>query len=209
MTSATPRALFPGVVSGEVREALGAAAAVLASLGHSVEERDPDLGWINNDAVPRFLAGIADHGRHVDRPERLERRTRGIIRMGGALTAGTVRRCRANEDRHRERINRIFDDFDALISPVTGTPAPEIGRWAGRGAVRTLVGIARAFPFTLQWNYTGQPAASIPLPPSSPGGMPRAFQLVVPPNREDLLLSLGAQLERELGWPGWIPEMAR
>ena len=61
---------------------------MLGSLGHSVEERDPDCGWINNDAVPRFLGGIADHGTHVDRPERLEPRTRGILRMGGALPAG-------------------------------------------------------------------------------------------------------------------------
>jgi amidase len=209
MTTRTPRALFPGMVEAEVAEALADGAAVLAALGHSVEERDPDLGWINNDAVPRFLAGIADHGRHVYHPERLEPRTRAMLRMGGALPAATVRRCRANEDRHAARINRIFDDFDALISPVTGVPAPEVGRWAGRGAIGTLAGIARAFPFTLQWNYTGQPAASIPLPPSSPGGMPRAFQLVVPANREDLLLSLGAQLEGEIGWPGWIPEMAR
>ena len=92
---------------------------------------------------------------------------------------------------------------------MTGAPTPEVGQFAGRGSWRTLIGVARQYPYTLQWNYTGQPAASIPLPPATPGGMPRAFQIVVPPNREDLLLSLGAQLEAEIGWPDQIPEEAR
>jgi len=209
MTTSVPRALLPGIVSDEARAAVGEGALVLGSLGHSVEERDPDLGWINNDAVPRFLAGIAEHGTHLDRPERLEPRTRWILRMGNALPAGVVRRCRANEAKHSARINRIFDDFDALISPVTGGAAPEVGQFAGKNALSTLIGVARQYPCTLQWNYTGQPAASIPLPPDSPGGIPRAFQIVVPPNREDLLLSLGAQLEAEIGWPEWVPEKAR
>jgi len=209
MTSAVPRALFPGIVRDEQREALGEAASILASLGHSVEERDPDLGWINNDAVPRFLGGIADHGKHVDRPERLERRTRGILRMGNSFLDWTIRRSRTNEAKHSARINRVFEDFDVLISPVTGAPAPPVGQFAGKGSMSTLVGVARRYPCTLQWNYTGQPAASIPLPPAAPGGMPRAFQIVVPPNREDLLLSLSAQLESEIGWPDHIPEEMR
>jgi len=205
----TPRALAPPIMAGEIVEAVGDAGRILASLGHSVEQRDPDWGWIGNDVAPRFLGGIADHGQHVDHPERLEPRTRGMLRMGGALPAGIVRRSRANEPKHAERLNRIFEDFDVLITPVTGIPAPSIGHWAGRGALRTLLGVSRGYPSAIPWNYTGQPAASIPLPPASPGGMPRAFQVVVPPNREDLLLSLSAQLEAEIGWPERFPEEMR
>ena len=39
-------------------------------------------------------------------------------------------------------------------------------------------------------NYLGQPAASIPAG-SSPDGLPLAVQVGAPPNREDLLISLG------------------
>ena len=83
----TPRALAPPIVSDEVVDAVGEAGRLLASLGHSVEERDPDWGWIGNEISARYLAGIADHGTHVDRPERLEPRTRGMLRIGGALPA--------------------------------------------------------------------------------------------------------------------------
>jgi amidase len=205
-STSVPRALFPGLVFDAGREALAEGARALASLGHTVEECNPEWGWIGADAVPRFLAGIAEHGSSVPHRERLERRTRGILRIGEALPAGSVRRARANEDAHARRINRIFGQFDLVITPVTGIPAPEIGRHAGRGALRTLVAVARECPNTLQWNYTGQPAASIPLPPAVAGGMPRAFQVIVPPGREDLLISLAGQLEAATGWPDQIPE---
>ena len=201
-----PKALFPGRVSDAGRDAVAEAAGVLASLGHSVAERDPDWGLIGGDAAPRFLAGIADHGRTVPHRDRLEGRTRGMLRIGGALPAASVRRARDREEEHTRRINRLFEDFDLLITPVTGVTAAPVGRRASQGAWRTLTGVARDFPNTLQWNYTGQPAASIPLPPAPGSPLPRAFQLVAPPGREDLLISLSAQLESAIGWPERIPE---
>jgi amidase len=57
--------------------------------------------------------------------------------------------------------------------------------------------------FTQAWNVTGQPAASIPAPVE--GGLPIGAQLVARPNDEATLLSLSAQLERELGWPDRRP----
>lgn len=203
-----PRALASPIIEAEIEEAVGDAARILASLGHAVEQRDPDWGWIATDTTSRFLGGIADHGTHVDHRDRLDSRTRGILRMGGAIPDASIRRSRANEPRHAQRLNAIFEDFDVLVAPVTGIPAPEVGHWAGKGALRTLLGIAREYPYAIPWNYTGQPAASIPLPPARTGGVPRSFQLIVPANREDLLLSLSSQLEAEIGWPEWIPEEA-
>jgi amidase len=58
--------------------------------------------------------------------------------------------------------------------------------------------------FTQPWNVTGQPAASIPAP-VEPGGLPIGAQLVGRPGDEATLLSLAAQLERELGWPELRP----
>jgi amidase len=56
------------------------------------------------------------------------------------------------------------------------------------------------------WNVAGQPALSIPAPPSS-DGLPIGAQLVGPPESEGRLLSL-AQLERELDWPARRPPRA-
>jgi amidase len=67
------------------------------------------------------------------------------------------------------------------------------------GALRTLLGMSRAYPFTGIWNVTGQPAISVPAPPTSEG-LPVGGQLVAPADGEPLLLSVAAQLERELRW---------
>jgi amidase len=206
MTTTAPRAAAPLRISDEVKGAVAQTADVLAALGHAVEERDPDWGTIGNDITPRYLGGIAEDGARVPFPERLEARTRGMIRLGRMLPRRALTRARENEARHSARLNAIFDDFDVLLMPVVGIPAPEIGRWAGRGAIRTLTSISRVYPCAIAWNYTGQPAASIPLPPQTTGGVPLSAQLVVPANREDLLLSLGAQLEAEIGWPERTPE---
>jgi amidase len=201
-----PRPAAPPIITDEVKAGVARVGRVLESLGHTVGERDPDWGGIGNDVTPRYLGGIAEDGADVRNPKRLERRTRGMIRMGRLLPAPVVRRSRSNEGKHAERLNRIFEDFDVLLTPVVGIPPPESGRWAGRGALRTLLSISRAYPCAIAWNYTGQPAASIPLPPESPGDLPLAAQLIAPPNREDLLISLAAQLEAEIGWPERIPE---
>ncbi len=205
VTTTVPRPAAPPVIASEVEAGVARIATVLESLGHEVVRRDPDWDGIGNDITPRYLAGIAGEGRTVPHPERLEGRTRGMIRLGRMLPDRVVSRARAAETRHAARINRIFADADVLLMPTVGIAPPPVGRWAGRGALRTLFDISRAYACTIAWNYTGQPAASVPLPPERPGELPLAGQLVAAPNREDLLLSVSAQLEAAIGWPDRIP----
>ena len=78
---------------------------------------------------------------------------------------------------------------------------PPVGatEWEGLGATRTMIGMARTYPFTGIWNMTGQPAISVPGPPAD--GLPIGAQLIGPPDSEPLLLSVAGQLEQELRWP--------
>ena len=67
--------------------------------------------------------------------------------------------------------------------------------------------MSRVYPHTIAWNYLGNPAASIPAGTTT-DGLPLSVQLIAPPNREDMLLSLGAQLEVALDWPAGTPALA-
>ena len=67
--------------------------------------------------------------------------------------------------------------------------------------------MAVAYPFTPVWNMTGQPAISIPAPPSR-DGLPIGAQLIAPEDGEERLLGLAAQLERELAWQALRPPLA-
>lgn len=208
VSTKAPRAALPPKLDDRVVTAIEATADVLRSLGHEVVERAPDYGMVGNGLVPRYLGGVAQDVAGVPHPERLEPRTRGFGKLGRAIPDRVVRSALADERKHVARINAIFDDVDVLLTPVTAEPPIEIGRWAGRSALRTLLGMSRTYPYTPVWNYTGQPAASIPAPVPA-GAPPIGAMLIAAPNGEELLLSLSAQLEAEMGWPDLIPEIAR
>ena len=194
-------------VSAESRTAVEETAELLRSLGHQVRERDPDYGLAINHVLRRYLRGIHDDARAMPNQERLERRTRAVARLGGLVPAGSVARSRAAEPKVAARVNSLFRDFDVLMTPVTSRTAPAVGRWAGRGAMRTLNGAAWHCPFTGMWNLTGQPAAAVPAGLDS-AGMPMSVQLIGPPNDEATLLSLAAQIEAERPWAQLRPAVS-
>ena len=193
----------PGAIAkldGDGERALAEMVELLRSLGHEVSERDPDYGWGTFAAlVPRYVAGVRDDARAVAHPERLERRTRSVARLGDLLAPLLLQRSLDAEAGFARRLNVVFDDHDVLITPATATPPPRIGRLNGRGALWTLNDVAAMVPYNGVWNVTGQPAASVPAGMGS-DGLPRAVQLVGRFNDETTLLSLAAQIESERPW---------
>jgi amidase len=196
----------PARVDAEVRKSVRGVGHALRGLGHDVMERDPDWGRASDAATVLYLGGVAQDATRFERPERLQRRTRGFIRLGRAAQP-LVGRARRSEAQHAARLNAVFEDCDVLLTPTCARLPVSAAHWEGMSATRTLLGMAAAYPFAAVWNLTGQPAVSIPGPPSS-DGLPIGAQLVGPPDTEDRLLSLAAQLETELGWPQRRPPLS-
>ena len=202
-----PRLGAPAKLDTEVAQGVEDTADLLSKIGHTVEQVDPDWGLIGNNFTPRFLNGIkVDFGR-VPHPERLEERTWGFAKLGRLSGGRVVRRARRGEGKDARRILSIFERCDVLVMPVTGEPAVEVGRWAGQGALRTVTGMSRTYPYTGPWNHLGNPAASVPAG-FTKGGLPLAVQLVGRPNDEATLLSLAAQLESERPWADRLPPVS-
>lgn len=193
----------PGTITsldGDAANAFRETIELLRSLGHELTERDPEYGAGAVAAVVvRYLRGTHDDARALAHPERLERRTRGMARLGGLIPATLLERALAGEADFTSRLNRVFEDHDVLITPATAKPPPRIGQFQGRGALWTLNAVAGMVPYNGVWNVTGQPAASVPAGFGS-DGLPRAVQLVGRPNDEATLLSLAGQIESERAW---------
>ena len=200
-------AVQPAHVNKEVRASLQRVAEALTRLGHDVTESDPHFGRAQDAAVARYLVGIAEDADRMPRPERLQRRTRGFARLGRLVPRPLLDKALRDEARHSARINELFRDHDVLLTPTCARPPVKAAQWEGLGALRTLLEMTAAYPFTAIWNMTGQPALSIPAPPSA-DGLPVVAQLIGPPDGEGRLLALAAQLERELGWPALRPPLA-
>lgn len=202
-----PRAAAPPTVDRVVKDAVEDAADLLRSLGHEVTQRDPDWGGIGNNITPRFLRGVSDTVDGVPHPERLESRTRGFGRLGGMLPDGLFERALRGREADAARVNAIFDSCDVLVTPVMGGTAIPVRRWEGKGALRTVIGMSRFYPYCIPWNHLGNPAMSVPMGFAA-DGLPLAVQIIGRLGDESTLLSLAAQLEAERPWSADRPPVS-
>ncbi|MBJ7522412.1 MAG: amidase [Solirubrobacteraceae bacterium] len=177
---------------------------LLESLGHTVEEREVRVGPKTVAAVvARYLTGVADDAEAMAFPDRLERRTRGMARLGAGARRVLPRVERWDADVMAE-CSAVFDDFDVLLTPALAQPPQEVGTWEGMGALRTLEAATRRVPFSPMWNVAGFPAASVPAGLDG-DDLPRAVQLVAPAGQDALLLALSAQIEEARPWADALP----
>lgn len=206
-STAAPRALAPPTVSDVAKGAVAETAELLRSLGHEVDSRDPDWGAIGDNIAPRFLRGIAEDVEKVPCPERLERRTRGFGRLGSLLPDALFERAMRGREADAARINAIFDSFDVLMTPVMGGTALPVRRWEGRGALWTVLGMSRFYPYCVPWNHVGNPTMAVPAGFAA-DGMPLSVQIIGRPADEATLLSLAAQIEAERPWADKHPAIS-
>jgi amidase len=183
------------------RAAVEEAGAVLRDLGHEVVRRDPDypLWGVYGHALPRMLKGISDMAAELPNPGRLDGRTRTMIRIGGLISDRRMERVRASESELTQRITRIFDDVDVVITPGAAAGPSRIGAYRRRGGIPTLALVSARVPFQVLFNATGQPAAVVPWG-FDEKGLPTSVQLVGRPFDEATLLSLSGQIEHTRPW---------
>jgi amidase len=196
-------------VGSEQLAAVDAAGALLRELGHDVVVRDPayPLASIYASFLPRYLRGISDEADAQAHPERLERRTRTMARMGSFFSDQRMEAVRAAEARVSTRIQAIFDDVDVVVTPGAASGPSRIGAYQHRGAVSTLLLVGQRVPYFPVWNATGQPAAVVPWGFDG-DGLPLSVQLVGRPFDEATLLSLSAQIEAARPWAHQRPPVS-
>lgn len=93
----------------------------------------------------------------------------------------------------REEMRQVFDRWDVLLSPMTPCTALKIEQRAPEGYENYRLWNFFAYPF----NLTGHPAATLPCGFSS-SGLPIGLQIIVPPQREELLIELLIDFEQVL-----------
>lgn len=192
--------MLPQPIDERVLRAVAQTADLLRSLGHEVVEADPDYPlWSGPHMVARYLRGAYESAMDLGHVERMERRTRQIVRLAQVVGEAGLTRALASEATLNARVGKVFERHDVLLMPATARPALRIGEYEGRGALWTMNGGTRLIPFLGVWNATGQPATSVPAG-FTDDGLPLAVQLVGRPYDEATLLSLSAQIEAERPW---------
>jgi len=196
----------------ECRAALDETGRLLESLGHIVEEGvyPPALeGPTGLGEALRIIAssGLAARldawaqrtGRSIG-PEQVEPATWVRAEQGRQYSAVQVH---AAMQRLLAGVGRCPEwwaaGFDILVTPTLQAPPPRLGLPPEEHAA--AFGI-----FTMPWSITGQPALSLPLHWTA-DGLPVGVQFVADYGREDVLIRLGAQLERARPWASRRPPL--
>ncbi len=197
-------------VDAECVRAVERAGAMLASLGHHVEESHPPaldglFGRMASFGAFVVMARYAQIGwlervigREVMASE-LESQNFVAAEQAARISDAQLDDALANMERQVAPIRGWFSDgHDLVVTPVLRQPPWLLGTRGG-GADSGL--------FPHPFSFTGQPALSLPLH-WTPDGLPVGVQIVAAYGREDLLLRVAAQLEVAMPWAERWPEMA-
>jgi amidase len=190
----------------EVMAAYDETIDLLRTLGHEMTEDAPPYSSARTDFFPMYFRGIRDEALTLPHPERLSDQTKGFVRLGRLFSDRKMQKVKDRLPAATAKIEAFFRDYDLLLTPATAQPPFDVGKLLGKGALNTMNAMANVYPYGFRWNYTGQPAATIPAG-FTDSGLPRSVMLIAGPNREDVLVSLGVQLEAERPWADRRPAL--
>ncbi len=212
----THNPLESGEIHADCVTAAREAAALLESLGHTVEETfpaqlaDPALvGHFTTLWAATLVHNLRYWERKVGRTitaNDVEPLTWTLAEMGRSITAPDyieAQHAALEVGRHAEQW--YASGYDLLLTPTLGEPPVEIGTFSTPD--EPLLGFIRAatfVPYTPLANLTGQPAISLPLHWND-DNLPIGVQLMGAYGREDLLLRVAAQLEQARPWADRLP----
>jgi aspartyl-tRNA(Asn)/glutamyl-tRNA(Gln) amidotransferase subunit A len=132
-------------------------------------------------------------GRLRSRASDFEPAIRDRLIAGAMIPAAVVNRAQKFRRWYRERVLALFGEVDAILAPVTPSPAPRIGQQTMtlNGAeipLRPNIGI-----YTQPISFIGLPVVAVPVPLSP---LPIGVQIIAAPWREDVALRIAHALEQ-------------
>jgi amidase len=175
------------------------AAALLAELGHSVEEKTPP--WADGRLIDLFMTVWTVIPGMREKPRELfEPMNRVLIDAGDEMKAVDYVNATQALRGWARRIVAFWDEYDLVLTPTLAQPPPPVGALMDPDDPWGNFEKAWKFtPFTQVANVTGLPAVSVPLFWSD-AGLPIGTQLIGRPAGEAALLRVSAQLEAARPW---------
>ncbi|MBN8890163.1 MAG: hypothetical protein BGP12_00155 [Rhodospirillales bacterium 70-18] len=185
--------------------AIGAAIAALRDAGATVTEVGPVFAPLRPRFEAYWKAGFASRLRQIPpaRRDELDPGFRRLAEEGLAvgveeILAGEVERARL----HRE-VAALFEGHDLLLSAATPHAAPPADiAYHSQGYDRW----ADAVPYSVPFNLTGHPAASLPCGLTA-DGLPAGLQVVGPAYGERAVLEACAAMEQLFAFPARYPAL--
>jgi amidase/6-aminohexanoate-cyclic-dimer hydrolase len=199
---------FSGVpVDPECIAAARSAAALLESLGHSVEEARPEVDWdAVGHAIWTLVAANVSHsvrtlaGREV-RQDDVESVTWYTMEYARRLKIEDYPAAMQAIHLHGRRMARFHETWDVLLSPTLAQPPVKLGpmHMNNPDVDQHMQALLAFSPFTSPFNASGQPSMSVPLHWTAQG-LPVGVMFTGRFGDEATLFRLAGQLEAAQPW---------
>ena len=197
------------VLDADCLTAWESASALLADLGHEVEDTAPPF---DAEQLPVFekvwsVSAAMAPVRDADEP-RLRPLTRWHRQRGRETSAVAYAGALAQLQRAARLAVQDSAGYDAVLAPALATLPPAVGALRNDADPAADFGAQLRFtPYAAMYNVTGQPAITLPVHRTA-AGFPVSIMLAGRPADEGTLLMLAAQLaaarpEVERTPPGW------
>ncbi len=204
-------------IDAEVKDVMTKTFSLLESLGHSVESKSIDLP---TDEIMTTIAAVISSSlaNKIDEMEKqigknldntmLENVTLQMQKNGKELLAKDYIQAVKTNHKIGYEVEKMFLDYDILLSPVLAKPPVEIGNidLNTTDFVDYVEKLSTYTPFTGIFNQSGHPSISLPLY-RTPKNLPVGTMLTASFGNESLLFGLARQLEVAEPWEAAIKEM--
>jgi amidase len=210
----TDKSPYGETIDLEIAAAVREVAALLAGLGHHVEERVPPLAAdpaavmstivASNTALNVRLAEQRFGRAMTDRD--FERLTLASAHNGQKATATDYVAAQLSAFQISRALATFFEACDVFLCPTLCMPPLRIGELDTMSEDLSHIPpiLRRYMPATSMFNMSGQPAMSVPLAWNA-AGLPLGMMFASRFGDEATLLRLAAQLEHERPWKGKLP----
>jgi len=190
-------------VTPETRAAVRTAAEALRRAGFQVEAFRPQglelarqLWWKLFGTAGGMMLGSVTKG-HEDELSPILKEFSSWVAAEPAHTGQSLLDTWIERDVVRMQVFAQMQDYPVLLCPVASIPAFRHGERSWQVEGKT-VKYLDAWSYTEWFNLLGMPAVSVPVG-KSPEGLPIGVQIAACPWQEELVISVAAELEQEVG----------
>ena len=191
------------VVDPEIEKLTRKAAFSFEKLGCEVTEIKPDLFDMQFELTTMVVAEtITANEQHLEEwKQKMYPLYLGYLQLEETFSIRDVARVQYKREELWGKMRRIFENYDFLLTPTTAVPAFELkeGTMGPAEIAGQTVGPVGWIAFTYPFNYTGQPAASVPCGFTG-DGLPVGFQIVGNRYDDDGVLKASRAFEKAFPW---------
>ena len=203
--------LAVSAVDSEVMEITRKAAFAFSELGCDVAEDDPGILDMGQDLIVMvILETVTQHEDNLEEAkEKMYTLYKPFLEMMDVFSGRDLVRVGYHREDVWNKMRRFFEKYDLLLTPTTACPAFDF-KEGGMLGPETINGVEQGpaswFGFTFPFNFTGQPAASIPCGFTA-GGLPVGLQIVGRRYDEPTVLRAAAAFEAAHPWADRHPDL--